>query len=54
MCVKYVCLVYFTIIPYMPVCSLRRDRRGVGGRGEDGPGGETVIRIYCMGKKSYF
>lgn len=51
----------FVIIPSMPVCFLKRDRKSVDqderGDGEEWggvPGELTVIRIYCMEKKSYF
>ena len=51
---------YTTVIPYMAVCFIRRDRKGLdteerGGReklGSIGGGKNTIIRIYCMKNKA--
>lgn len=41
----------FNAIPYVPVCFLIRDRKGVDSMGEEmvrNLGGKIVIRMYCM------
>lgn len=55
----FVLLLHFIVIPYRPVCFLTRNRKGIdlerrGGREELGGvgGGDIIIRMHCMGKKS--
>lgn len=59
----FVCalLLHFIVIPYRPVCFLTRNRKGIdlerrGGREElrGVGGGDIIIRMHCMGKKSIF